>query len=116
VEGHGEVKAFPELIRRIANELLGIGVQVTQPFRLDSGKMRKPDELEKSVRFQAARVTGQGGVLVLRDGDDRDKPCPAELARSMAPSSDLIRVAVEVVIAYQEYEVWSAPGDDAGVV
>jgi hypothetical protein len=106
VEGHGEVQAVRELISRIAVELCGTWTEVAPPFRLDSGKMRKPDELAKAVRVQAARIKGPGGVLVLRDGDDDDVRCPVELARQLAPEPGLVAVPVEVVIARHEYEAW----------
>lgn len=76
VEGHGEVRAVRDLITRIATEICGDWVDVAQPFRLDSGKMRKPEELSKAIRVQAARVSGPGGVLVLRDGDDKRHDVP----------------------------------------
>jgi hypothetical protein len=106
VEGHGEVRAVPLLVRRIATEILESWVEVGQPFRLDSSKMRKPDELAKAVRVQATRVKDRGGILILRDGDDSDMPCPMVLAESMAPSAGLVPVPVEIVIAYHEYEAW----------
>lgn len=106
VEGHGEVTAVRELITRIAAEFNGTYAEVAQPFRLDSGKMRKPDELGKAIRVQAARVRGRGGVLVLRDGDDSDITCPVELAGTLAPDSGLVTVPVEIVIARHEYEAW----------
>lgn len=83
VEGHGEVSAVREIVTRIGLELLGgRWIDVAQPFRLDSGKMRKPDELAKAIRIGAARVQGTGGVLVLRDGDDEDVACPVRPAWS----------------------------------
>ncbi|MYS35997.1 uncharacterized protein DUF4276 [Streptomyces sp. KhCrAH-43] len=106
VEGHGEVTAVRELISRIVAEFSGTYAEVAQPFRLDSGKMRKPDELSKAIRVQAARVRGRGGVLVLRDGDDSDITCPVELAGSLAPEAGLVAVPVEIVIARHEYEAW----------
>ncbi|MBB1254650.1 DUF4276 family protein [Streptomyces alkaliterrae] len=107
VEGHGEVQAVRQLVTRIAIEHLNTWVEVAQPFRLDAGKMRKPDELAKAVRLQAVRVQGRpGGVLILRDGDDNDVDCPVELARLIAPAPELVPVAVEVVIARHEYEAW----------
>ena len=106
VEGHGEIQAVRDLVSRIAVEFCGVRVDVAQPFRLDSGKMRKPEELAKAVRFQASRVLGRGGVLVLRDGDDNDVNCPVELARSLVPSAGLVPVPVEIVIARHEYEAW----------
>jgi hypothetical protein len=51
VEGHGEVAAVRGLVSRIGLELLaGTWIEVAQPFRLDSGKMRKPDELARALR------------------------------------------------------------------
>ncbi|MFJ2638118.1 DUF4276 family protein [Streptomyces sp. NPDC087511] len=113
VEGHGEVQAVRELITRIAAEFCGAWTEVAPPFRLDSGKMRKPDELAKAVRVQAARVKGSGGVLVLRDGDDSDIQCPVELARQLAPEPNLVPVPVEIVIARHEYEAWFLAAADS---
>jgi len=107
VEGHGEMQAVRELVRRIGLELLeGTFIEVAQPFRLDSGKMRNPDELAKAIRFQSQRVPSRGGVLVLRDGDDKDVFCPVALASSMKPGPEAGPVPVEVVIAWREYEAW----------
>jgi hypothetical protein len=107
VEGHGEVPAIRELVTRIGLELLGgTWIEVGQPFRLDSGKMRKPDELAKAIRFQSARVQGRGGVLVVRDGDDSDIECAVQLADSLKPGPGLFPVDVQVVIAWKEYEAW----------
>lgn len=89
VEGHGEVPAIREIITRIGLELLnGTWIEVAQPFRLDSGKMRKPDELAKAIRIAAARVQEPGGVLVLRDGDDADVDCPVHLAEMLRPAQN----------------------------
>ena len=106
VEGHGEVSAVRELITRIGSELFGTWINVAQPFRLDSARMRKPDELAKAIRVQAARVGDLGGVLVLRDGDDDDVRCPVKLAELLDPPPDLVPVPVEIVIAFHEYEAW----------
>ncbi|MFE6308107.1 DUF4276 family protein [Nocardiopsis sp. NPDC057823] len=107
VEGHGEMPAVRALITRTCLEVHGTYAEVTPPFRLDSAKMRKPEELAKALRVQAARVPGAaGGVLVLRDGDDADTTCPVELAVSMAPAPGTVPVPVEVVIARHEYEAW----------
>jgi len=114
VEGHGDVSAVREIVTRIGLELLGgTWIVVPQPFRLDSGKMRKPDELAKAIRFQAARVQGPGGVLVLRDGDDTDVTCPVQLAEMLRPDQNLVPVGVEIVIAYQEYESWFLAAADS---
>jgi hypothetical protein len=114
VEGHGEVSAVREIVTRIGLELLGgTWIDVAQPFRLDSGKMRKPDELAKAIRIVAARVQGLGGVLVLRDGDDSDVDCPVQLAAMLRPGQNLVPVGVEIVVAYQEYESWFLAAADS---
>jgi len=106
VEGHGEVSAARILLRRIAAERLGLQADIAHPFRLDSAKMRKSDELSRAIRFQAERVQGTGGVLILRDGDDSDVTCPVALAEELAPAPGEASVRVEVVIACREYEAW----------
>lgn len=94
VEGHGEVSAVREIVSGIGLELLdGTWIDVAQPFRLDSGKMRKPDELAKAIRIAAAPVQGPGGVLVLRDGDDADVDCPVQLAETLRPGKQAGREA-----------------------
>lgn len=106
VEGHGEVGAVRELITRIGLDFFDTWIEVAQPFRLDSAKMRKSEELAKAVRVQAARVGDVGGVLVLRDGDDNDVRCPVALAAMLNPPPQLVPVPVEVVVAFHEYEAW----------
>lgn len=95
VEGHGEVLAVRAIVTRIGVELLGgKWIEVAPPFRLDSGKMRKHEELAKAIRFAAARVQGPGGVLVLRDGDDADIDCPVQLAQLLRPGHNLVSVGL----------------------
>lgn len=114
VEGHGEVLAVRELVTRIGLELLGgTWIEVAQPFRLDSGKMRQPGELAKATRIAGARVRGRGGVLVLRDGDDADVDCPVTLAEMLRPDHNPVPVGVEIVVAYQEYESWFLAAADS---
>ncbi|MCX5215862.1 DUF4276 family protein [Kitasatospora sp. NBC_00240] len=106
VEGDGEKLAVRGLITRIAMHFEQQWVEVAPPFMLNSGKMRKPEELARAIRIQAARVPDRGGVLVLRDGDDDDIKCPVELAQRLAPDPTLVTVPVEIVIAKHEYEAW----------
>src|SRR5579875_806796 len=108
------MSAVPVIVRRIGLELLGgKWIEVAPAFRLDSGKMRKPDELARAVRFAAARVPGPGGVLVLRDGDDADINCPVRLAEMLRPDRNLVPVGVEIVVACQEYESWFLAAADS---
>jgi hypothetical protein len=111
VEGHGEVRALPVLVRRLVPRLFpGEYVEVPQPHRQNRSKLMRAGELERAVDFAAMRVRGgPGGVLVLLDADD---DCPAEsgpqlLARAKAAAPDL---PTEVVLANREYEAWFLAG------
>lgn len=76
VEGHGEVRAVPKLLHRIAADL---GVQLLtpkSPLRIPRSKLVAPQGIEHAVNAKASEVAGAGGVLVLTDADD---DCPAEL-------------------------------------
>ncbi len=54
IEGRGEVDAAATLVRRVAIEKCNSYADIPQPFRLDSAKMRKPDELSKAIRLVTA--------------------------------------------------------------
>lgn len=101
VEGHGEVKALPVLVRRIASELLGVHYVVTPPpFRVARHKMTIKDGLSGAAYVQAARVA-YGGILVVADADDDCAVLLADQLREAAAAT-----AVEVAIAVREFEAW----------
>lgn len=105
VEGKGEQDAIGVLLRNIAASR-GLYIEVAPPFRVDSAKMRKPEELQRAVRLQSVRVGDHGGVLILRDGDDKDVDCVVELASELASAAEPVGAATEVVIAAPEFEAW----------
>ena len=75
VEGEGDERSIPILIRRIAAELdPPTYPHVPNPFRLSKSKIMKPGELKRYVELAARNVKRRGGVLVLFD---RDHDCPA---------------------------------------
>ncbi len=115
VEGHGEVAALPILLRRIAGELVDplVHVTVTTPHRLPSQQMRDPARLNPVLRVQAARISGAGGVLLLRDGDDKGIDCPVRLAEDLREAAGTVAARVEVVIARHEFESWLLAGIDS---
>lgn len=112
VEGQGEERAVPVLLRRMAAEIApDIWVQVTRPLRVTRGTLTAPLGLERYVETAAVHAGPDAGLLVLLDADD---DCPADLgprllarihaARGDRPSS--------VVLANREFEAWflaSAP-------
>ncbi len=106
VEGHGEVRALPVLLRRVAAEVdPGVHLWVPPPHRVNRSGLLRPGMLEAVARTQGDRVTGGGGVFVLIDADD---DCPAELgprllARARAARPDR---KIAIVLAKREFEAW----------
>lgn len=114
VEGHGEVRAVPILLRRIAQEVGSGTLVVLAPFRAKRSLLLKPDDdtLRRALGLARAKLAvageGQGSttlVVILIDGDD---DCPRKLAddlreRARALQSDL---RVEVAVAKREFEAW----------
>lgn len=105
VEGHGEVAAVPELLRRVAREFCGLEIEAPPSHRVPKGSMvNTPNELSRAVVLQGTRAGADGAVVVLCDADRDD---PAELSSTLAANAggsagDRLVVAVAV----QEYEAW----------
>jgi Domain of unknown function (DUF4276) len=98
VEGYGDVKAAPLLVRRIAQEIFGrYDVEVARPFRLARGRMTS-QHLAGAARVVAATSPS---VLVLLDADD---DCARDLASEVRRAAD--PVAVDVAVAVREFEAW----------
>jgi hypothetical protein len=108
VEGHGEVHALPELIRRIAWERFGAYVQVPRPHRVPRANMIKGPDLDRAVRLQGGRVRGAGGVIILTDSDDANAPELQRHLQAIADSADEGQVIA--VLAVREYEAWFLAG------
>ncbi len=109
VEGLGEVKAFPELLRRLAHERLQrFDMQVFPPHRIPKGRILQGNHLERAAELGARRIReygGRGGLMLLLDADDE---CPANLGPHLL---DRLRAAVadlpsSVVLAKKEFEAW----------
>ena len=116
VEGHGEVSAVPELLRRIAGEVSpDLVVETPRPIRVPRNRIVKEGELERAVTLASHKAGIDGCVLVLLDADH---DCPAELA----PQLQARAVAacpgrhIRTVLAKTEYEAWflAAAGSLAG--
>ena len=106
VEGHGDVKAVPILIRRVASNLYPeLGVDTPHPIRISRSKVVQEGELEQVVELAARNIRGQGAIFILLDSDD---DCPARLGpellcRALEARSDL---PIAVVLAKYEFEAW----------
>jgi hypothetical protein len=111
VEGHGEIKAVPVLLRRIGAGLEPPVYPVTpQPFRVPRSRLAdKSGQLERVLLRGGLRAHASGGVLVVLDADD---DCPVEVgqrlsgwATGVVPGS-----RVGVVVANREFESWLLAG------
>jgi hypothetical protein len=109
VEGDGEVKAVPVLLRRIAEARGIFDLNVGMPIRVHRDQfLRREDEFRRKLLLAAAKA-GDGQVIVLLDADD---DCPVDLARDIAARAGNIvpHVRLAVVIARHEYEAWLLAG------
>ena len=106
VEGKGEVKAVPILIRRVAAmhcpEIFPV---VSTPVRFSRNKILKTGELEHAVGIAAQKIKRQGGILIILDSDD---DCPAELAPTLIHRIAPVfrKMPIAVVLAKYEFEAW----------
>jgi hypothetical protein len=110
VEGHGEVKTIPLLIRRIGDEQHIYNYLAPKAMRVPKGRIK--DDLERilnlaNIEFQAEDVNG--AVLIVLDADD---DCPAELGTLLREKAQLARADTSVVIcvANKEFEAWYLAG------
>jgi hypothetical protein len=106
VEGKGEVGAFPLLIRRICNELLGrFALQTTPPVRITKSKLLRDGELERAVRLASINNNSRGPILVLLDADE---DCPAILGPQLRSRAlKLVEAeSISIVIPKYEFESW----------
>jgi len=108
VEGHGECKALPILLRRIALEIEpGFIPRVLPPLRIPASRLLKKGEVERAVELAGRKLQGQGGILVVLDcdwpGGCPAKAGPALLKRAQAARSDML---LSAVLAKREFEAW----------
>jgi hypothetical protein len=106
VEGHGEVRLVPELIRRIAEHSApSTRLQVLPAIRVSRTKVVKPNVLERYVDLAARKSMPDGRILVLLDAD---RDCPMQLASSLLSRARAARSdrLISVVIAKAEFESW----------
>ena len=77
VEGEGDEKALPILIRRIAENVYPeLQLVIPIPIRVYRNKVVKEGELERAVELAARKIGGQGAIFILLDSDE---DCPAQL-------------------------------------
>lgn len=104
VEGHGDVVAFPLLLRRLLAEAGLSTIGVGRPIRRNRDKLVREIEVQKAVRL-ALLQQNCCAVLILFDGDT---DCPAELGPAVQAwaTASASGIPCEVVLAHREYESW----------
>ena len=103
VEGDGELKAVPDLLRRILWERLCRFDIVAKKPKVASGK---PNLLKKFERFlEYAILDGCDAILVLLDADEE---CPFQQVHHLTVRAAALNLVVPVAIVYanSEYETW----------
>jgi len=104
VEGHGEVQAAPELLRRMLIHHGAYALKVGKPIRQPRSSLLKEESFKATVALARSRPDCSA-ILVLFDADD-EGPCiwgPRLLEWSKA---ELGNYPVYVVLAKREYEAW----------
>jgi hypothetical protein len=105
VEGEGDEKALPELLRRLQGECGAFGLVFDRPIRRKRSQLIQEDSLRQAIQIALTKERGCDGVLVVFDSDDS---CPKTLAPQIQEWARLEAhgIACEVVIAHREYEAW----------
>lgn len=109
VEGHGEVKTLPVLVRRIAQDL-GCYVEVPAATRSTKGKIKTElGRLLALAHLELKSANQSGAVLVVLDADDE---CPAELGQQLKATAEQLRpdILTVIAVANREFEAWYLAG------
>jgi Domain of unknown function (DUF4276) len=105
VEGHGDIKAMPVLLRRICYELeCCVGAMIAPPIRMHRSQMLKEECLRRSVRI-ACTYPGCNLVMIFLDEDD---DCAKDISDLLRPwiENEALCVQCEIVVIPREFETW----------
>jgi len=104
VEGHAEIEAVPELLRRLLFEMRCYDFHVARPIRRTQAKLHDKKGVQDAVQLVKLHKDC-AAMIILFDGED---VCPVKratqtlvYARGVAENTPC-----EVVVAYREYETW----------
>lgn len=115
VEGHGDVDAFPILIRRMCAELFGEAVVVEVPYRLPKGRITRPVDLQGVLELGALRLkerAEEGDKLLMIVSRDADDECPVAVAKTIndIAAQTMAKDICHSVIPNEEFEAWLLAG------
>ena len=105
VEGEGDERAVPELLRRLQRECRAFSLVFDHPIRKKRSDLVNEQTLRASVRLALRQESGCDAILIVLDGD---KDCPKSLAPRIQgwAQSEAPGIPTEVVIPFCEYEAW----------
>ena len=109
VEGDGDVKAVPILLRRIASEVLACAnLNCLQPYRLSRNKLMKAGELSRTLSLARSKLRNcdpPSFTLVLMDSD---ADCAKEVVETLNAdhAAHFEVVPTSIVLAVREFEAW----------
>jgi hypothetical protein len=104
VEGHGEIGAVPELLRRLVAEAAYPDISILKAIRSHRANLVRQVSLDTVI--QVARTRNPDAILILLDGDD--DPCPGVLAQQLNAWAKVSAAPMpcEIIVAQREYEAW----------
>lgn len=109
VEGHGEVKALPVVIRRLLASLAPqLICKIPEPIRVPKGSfLNRPDERSRALNLAAIKGSGApiSFILIVLDSDG---VCPAESAPLLLSQCRVARgdCRLALTFAHREFEAW----------
>jgi hypothetical protein len=105
VEGEGEERAVPILLRRLREVSGAFSVDFGRPIRKHRSELVNESPLRRAVQVALRQERGCDGILILFDAD---KDCPKDLVVRVQAwaRAEAGRTPCEVVIAHREYEAW----------
>lgn len=105
VEGRGETRAVPILVRRIAETIDPSIVVDTPVIRRPKSTLLQEGEFAREIEAAARLVRGRGAILVVIDSDNA---CPARLGPRLLEWARQVRgdLPIAVILAKWEFEAW----------
>jgi hypothetical protein len=109
VEGHGEVRALPVIIRRLLSLLVPqLICKIPEPIRVPKGSLlNRPDERSRALNLAAIKGTAAPAwfILIVLDSDGE---CPAESAPLLLSQCREARgdCRLALTFAHREFEAW----------
>jgi hypothetical protein len=109
VEGPGDEKAVPVLIRRMFSEIIGcVNPKVLRPYKLDRSQMVKEDRCKNHLTISQLDPSVDHVILFL----DADDDCCKEIHHLITSwsRSTVYRTSFDIICIEKEFECWLLAG------